>query len=85
MSEDHYHGLKHLSPEMVRLIRGAIDNGVTREQLLKTLADRIAEAEKRGMLGARTLIDGAIGWMIEHPRSGVVKWLYGKYVFRDED
>lgn len=71
-----YIGLRHLSPETVRTLRAALDNGITVEGLRKIIK------KHDGNMELMTMTLNALDYMAANPQAGQVQWTEGEgYVF----
>lgn len=71
--------LCHHSPETVRLLRAALDNGIEPSALRRTIGAAIRrtieEQADPGDMARRTL--AALDYLVKNPRAGKVRWLDG--------
>jgi hypothetical protein len=72
--ETGYIGLCHFSPEAVRLLRAALDNGVdpaVLRETIVTIPPMFSGVYRTGYTLA------ALDYMVRNPRAGCVRWLDG--------
>ena len=71
-TERSYRALQHLSPDIVRTMRAALDNGVTAARLRKSIS------KQKLLLDVRRLVLETLEHLSANPEAGTVTWLKGE-------